>query len=195
MWQKHKIWIIIGGLLALTIIGGIVENSANSPAAPTANSTPTTPTTQAAQPATSGQLQVQGDTVSDGEYTYKLLPINGLNSSGSVATEGIIAQVIPDAATKSHTPYYLVLQSGGNYAVISIVVPKGEEQNFDVNIFPIGTKILVAGAIFPFDNQAGVFNYSELVQATDVAPAVRQLNLPSDTPVIQANYQDLEVLH
>lgn len=184
------------GLVVLVVLGGIIENSASSPAASVDNAPSSVSVLPAPQPVPTApvQLQIQGSAVTDGQYTYKLLPINELTSSGSVATEGRVVQVIPNPITKSHTPYYFVIQNNGDYAVVGVLVPAGEEQNFDPNIFPVGTNILAAGVIFPFSNQAGVFNYSTLIQATDVVPAIRQLNLPPATPVITANFQDMEVM-
>jgi hypothetical protein len=197
MWKKYK-WAIITGGIVLLLVGGFIENSISSSLNATTgtvqNQTTTYPVAQQTPAVVSKQLQVQGNTVTDGEYIYKLFPISELNSSGSVATEGTIAQVVPDATTKSHTPYYFVLQNGNSYALVGIVVPNGEEQDFDANIFPIGANVLIAGAIFPFDSPPGVVNYSVLMQGTDIIPALRQLNLPPTTPYMLANYQDIEIL-
>lgn len=196
--QNKKSKIIVGVVVVvfIVVLGGIIENSANNSSSPTAdNIRNQLPSATQPAPTTAPQpMQVQGGTVIADGNSYTLLPISELKNSGSFAAEGRIMQVIPNPITKGHTPYYFIIQNNGDYAVVGVLVPAGEEQNFDPNIFPVGTNILAAGVIFPFSNQAGVFNYSTFIQATDVVPAIRQLNLPPATPVITANFQDMEVM-
>ena len=142
-----------------------------------------------------GTMSLRGTTVVARGTQYALIPMTGLTSPGSFAVKGTITQVIPDPATVSQTPYYFVVRDSGGLALVGVVVPTGDTKDFAASTFPVGTNILAAGIVFPAASpSAAVFDYGELLQALHVAPGLRGIGLPANTPYIGVNYKDLGVL-
>ena len=197
--NKSKIWIILGGIpLIVVIVFGIKEVFANRSATIIAKNTQASSTVPSAPPTkstTSAQMYTQGNIVVARGKNYALSSIGGLTSPGLFAVKGSIVQIIPNPTTRSQTPYYFLIHGNSTSALVGIVVPAGEKTNFNVNAFPIGANVLVAGTLFPAVNPVvDVFDYSELLEELHVAPGLRQLNLPSSTPYIGANFRDVEVM-
>lgn len=196
--NKNKTWIILGGVfLVAAIIVGVKEISRSKPPTLIAQSiraTSTTPLTSSTASTTFGQMSIQGNTVIARGRNYELSPVNKLTNPGFFAVEGKIVQIIPDPTTKSQTPYYFVIQDSGSPALVGIVVPTGNGVDFNVSAFPIGSNVLVAGTIFPSVNPAAeVFDYSQLLQELNIARGLQQLNVPTSTPFIGANFKDVAV--
>ncbi len=193
--NKNKLWIILGGVVfVVAIIIGVKDISWSKSPASIVQSAPATSTAPLMLSTTFGKISIQGNTVVARGRNYELSPINMLATPGFFAVEGKIVQIIPDPTTKSQTPYYFVIQGGGNLALVGIVVPVGDGTGFNVSAFPIGSNILVAGTVFPsVDPTAAVFDYSQLLQELHVAPGLPQLNLPTSTPFIGANFKDMAV--
>lgn len=189
--NNNTIWVLLGGvILVAAIIVGIKEISPSKPSAPITESTPPTPTST-----TIGSMSLQGNTVVAQGKNYELSPVNELTSPGTFAIKGKIEQIIPDPTTKSQTPYYFVIQDNGSPVLTGIVVPVGDETEFNVSTFPVGANVLVAGTLFPsVDPTADVFDYSQLLEELHVAPGLEQLDLPPSTPYIGANFNDVAVM-
>ena len=196
--NKNRRWILLGGIiLVVAIIFGVKAIFKGEPAtsivrgvaaSSTASSAPTTSTTSA-------QMYTQGATVVARGKNYTFSSISGLTSPGLFAVKGNIVQIIPNPTTRSQTPYYFVIQGSNTSALVGIVVPIAEKANFNVSAFPIGSNVLVAGTLFPAVNPVvDVFDYSELLKELHVAPGLQQLNLPSSTPYIGANFKDVKVV-
>lgn len=188
MWALIGVMVLIG-----VIVGGIIWAKSNGAHAAATQGAVATST--ASHAATSSQyMYVQGSRVVAGSSTFALVPISQLVNPGSFAAKGTLTHIIPDPATKSHTPYYFVLQQNGSVVVVGIVVPAGDSKKFTTSTFATGDTVLAAGTIFPFSNQAGVFNYGEFVQSLHPIPGLQRLQLPASTPVLTVNYKNIEVV-
>ncbi len=189
-------WVLLGGVvLVVVIIVGIKDIPQSKPPTSIAQSTPATSTAPLVLSTAFGKISVQGNKVIARGRNYELSPVNGLTTPGFFAVEGKIVQIIPDPTTKSQTPYYLVIQDGGSSILLGIVVPWGDQAQFNISTFPAGSNVLIAGTLFPsVDPTADVFDYSQLLQELHVAPGLPQLNLPPNTPYIGANFKDMAVM-
>jgi hypothetical protein len=194
--ERGGIWVGIGIIALLIGLGALGKQLLHhaSPK-PVAVATATTSTPSLAVAAPGGTMSLQGTTVVARGKQYALTPVNGLTSPGSFAVEGTIAQVIPDPATVSQTPYYFVVRSNGGMALVGVVIPANDAKDFNASTFPVGTNILAAGIVFPAASpSAKVFDYGELLQALHVAPGLQGIGLPAGTPYIGVNFRDLGVL-
>ncbi len=190
--NKNKKWIILGGVFLVSVI--IVGVKEFSRSASVTSTTPLASSTTSSTPTIFGQMSMQGNTVVARGRSYELSPVNELTTPGFFVVEGKIVQIIPDPTTKSQTPYYFVIQDSGSPALVGIVVPTGSGADFNVSAFPVGANILVAGTIFPSSySGAEIFDYSQLLQELNIARGLQQLNLPTSTPFIGANFKDIAV--
>lgn len=138
---------------------------------------------------------------------YKLSSVAELknihsNSDAIIAVQGKIVRIIANKNTRDNTPYDFIVQLKDGTIPIEVVVPKNEQSSFDINKFSIGTNIVAGGVVFVNDGK--VFNYSNLVNLlsdyaktradTDLNPAIGQLNLPLDTPIVTVESKDIEIV-
>lgn len=189
--------VILGGIGIVAVLGviGVMRAAlAREPAKSLSANTVSMAAANAMPAVTVGPMRVEGAMVTANGKDYALVPVSGLTSPGLYAIKGTLTQIIPNPGTKSNTPYYAVVQDSGSPAIVGVVIPAGDAKDFNGSTIPIGSNVLIAGTVFPSAAQVGVFTYSQLIQALHVAPGLRQLNVPANTPFIGADFRDIGIL-